>query len=190
MRIAFYKNDKLILNVSDVSRVSEGTPYAFLGDDTFYTLNSKPKYELYYYTIVDGAIVEKSQEDKELCYPVVLQELKAFKLAQIDTRTDAIISQGFTYADKQFSLSLEAQSNWTGMMVASDFLTFPYEITAQNADNVGGVKYSLADKAELVTFYLTGIGYVSYVIGAGRALKLLVNEAATPDAVLAVEDAR
>ena len=54
-----------------------------------------------------------------------LEELKTYRYSEIDNRTGELIGQGFTYATKTFSLSLNAQINISALNQSRDELTYP-----------------------------------------------------------------
>ena len=83
-----------------------------------------------------------------------------------------------------FSLSLEAQNNWMGLVLFQSMLSWPIGLTT-NDDQ----EYSL-ELANLNAFVGTGVNTVKSHIASGRALKLAVNAATDKAGVDAVEDNR
>lgn len=113
-----------------------------------------------------------------------LAEKKAAKVLAIDSRTRAIISAGFSFDGSQFSLSQQAQTNWLGLSVLQDLLSWPMGIT-NNAD----ATYALSLE-NLVPFLASGSGVIATAVGTGRALKIAANAASTQGELDAVVDSR
>lgn len=112
---------------------------------------------------------------------------KANKKDAIDFKTKTLIGQGFTHSGKQFSLSLNAQANWLGVLTAgaAALLTYPYPVAA--LDNT----YHLtADEAEMITMATAGLIRKGWAVGSGAALKKAVEDATDQAGVDAVVDTR
>jgi hypothetical protein len=119
-----------------------------------------------------------------------IDTVRSRKLGEIDLKTNQIIAQGFTYDSVQFSLSLEAQSNFQGMKMAADagLLTYPVEVSTK--DNANGAKYDLADTSAVTAFYVAGVTAVQAALAGGRAFKIMVQQATTVAEIEAVIDNR
>lgn len=117
-------------------------------------------------------------------YTASLLSDKAAKNAEIDARTQEIISGGFTFDGHVFSLSIRAQTNWLGLLTLKDLFAWPCNVTTDD-----DLQYSLA-LANLIPFIGTGSGTVASAISSGRALKLQVNAAETLEEIDAVTDSR
>jgi len=114
-----------------------------------------------------------------------LDSAKNNKKKTIDAKTDELILNGFTYDSTVFSLSLAAQSTWTGMFSAQAYLTYPMAVST-----LSSASYSLADATAVTNFYLTGVGTIEAVLGSGRSLKVAVNACTTIAEVNAIVDPR
>lgn len=135
---------------------------------------------------VMGTILNQSALDAVIHAHVAtsLIDLQTAKNLAIDERTEAIIAQGFTFDSSLFSLSLEAQMNWMGLLALQTLFSWPINVTT--LDNK---QYSLA-LSNLTAFIGVGSGTVAAAIGSGRALKLAVNAATDAAGVAAVVDSR
>lgn len=109
---------------------------------------------------------------------------KEKRIVQIDQRTQQLISQGFAFDGKQFSLSEPAQINWLGLKTLEYVMTWPIEITTK-----GDGVYSLA-QSNLMYFLGTGKATIQTNIDSGRGLKIAVNDATTQAELDAVMDGR
>ncbi len=87
--------------------------------------------------------------------------------AVIDTKTRELIAGGFTYDGKKFSLSLEAQINWTMLIAAKTHGTVndPEPLTDMDNDT-----YDLAS-ADIEAFFQVAVDAVKEHLTSGRLLK-------------------
>lgn len=129
----------------------------------------------------DGDVV-RLKNDAEL-----LAENRPRRLAAVDARTAALISEGFTHAGKQFSLSLTAQANWLGVLStgAADALTYPYPVAT-----LGNAYHLAADAVEMATIASAAQTRKGWAVATGAALKMALNDAATLAELAAVVDTR
>lgn len=123
-----------------------------------------------------------------LDYTENLQVLKNAKIKAIDARTDQLIAAGFTFASKQFSLTLSSQSKMIGTHQVKDNPSLTYPIRWNTIDDEDYL--DIIDAATLDGFYLTGLGTIRAHLDSGTSLKDQVRAAATVDDVLAVVDTR
>ena len=117
-----------------------------------------------------------------------LPAAKERKIKEIDARTDELIAAGFTYASKQFSLSIPAQNKMVGTHQVKDDPALTYPINWNTIDDLD--VYPIANPADLHGFYLTGLGTIRAHLDSGTALKDSVRAAVDIAAVEAVEDNR
>lgn len=115
-----------------------------------------------------------------------LEELKLYRYNEIDNRTGELISMGFTYATKTFSLSLNAQINISALNQSRDELTYP--INYNTIDDTS--TYSVADAIDLHNMYLTALNVKKGHLDAGTALKDQIRAAVDIPAVNAIIDNR
>jgi len=115
----------------------------------------------------------------------VLSDLKIFRNKEIDTRTEELIALGYTYDSKQFSLSLNAQTNLIGLDNVRTELTYP--ITYSTIDDSS---YSVVDAATIHAMYLTALGTKKAHLDSGRVLRDSINAAVDIAAVNAIIDNR
>ena len=118
----------------------------------------------------------------------IIDAVKAAKIGAIDSRTDVLISAGFTYASKVFSLSLASQSKMMGTHQIKDDVNLTYPLKWNTIDDLDA--HELANAAALDGFYLTGVGTMRTHVDGGTTLKDSVRAAATVAAVNAITDTR
>lgn len=115
-----------------------------------------------------------------------LREAKTAKLAEIDAKTEQLISHGFTFDGHQFSLSIEAQSNWHVLWNGREsIVAYPKEVSTKDSE-----AYLIVDSATMNVFGLTALNAVSNHIQAGRDIKVQVKAATTTTEVNAITDNR
>jgi hypothetical protein len=100
------------------------------------------------------------------------QKLKE-KIHAIDSKSQSLIRDGFTYDGETFSLSDKAQANWAALLAANaaGLLTLPIEVSTKD------------DDAYMVTslgFFSAALGAVIGTLQGGRALKLAAKKSANP----------
>jgi len=92
-------------------------------------------------------------------------------IEKIDRRTQDLIEQGAVFNGVRFSLSANAQGNWTKIKAFSDVITamnaWPFAITTFDDE-----EYLLANATEATSFTLTMNMVVNMHIASGRALKV------------------
>ena len=111
---------------------------------------------------------------------------KTRKFVAIDARTDQLISEGFTYSAKQFSITLSAQNKIMGSHQIRAGLAYP--LSWNTIDD--GDSYDIVDGADLEAFYLAAFAELRGHLDSGTALKASVRAAADVAAVDAVVDGR
>lgn len=120
-------------------------------------------------------------------YAEGLDRVKNEKIKIIDKKTHELIVSGFPFDGKLFSSTLEAQGNWSDMLLAhvAGLLPFPFPVTTHDDQ-----EYSLADGNSVVNFVMTQKTVSNSHYASGRALKLAVKAATDEAGVAAVEDLR
>lgn len=114
-----------------------------------------------------------------------LDNYKKLRLNEIDAKTqELIVTNGFAFDSKNFSMSPEAQANWIGLKTMESLLTFPVEITTSDDE-----AYSLT-QANLNAFCGTALAAKQVHLDSGRALKVQVKNATDEAGVDAVVDNR
>lgn len=145
-----------------------------LSPDGFYLL----KYE-------NDEIIEKTEaEIYDLSY------YKSKKIIAIDLKTRQLIAQGFEYNNTKFSLSIEAQSNWSSLFIkanAGRYLAGDWPISVTTIDDN---LYQIPDEDTLIAIYETGMTKKQSYINSGRDLKLQVKAAGTIEDLNNVNDNR
>ena len=103
---------------------------------------------------------------------------KEIKNREVDRRTQELISEGFLYDGKRFSLSQEAQLNWLGLQSYSP----PVEVTT-----IDDKAYSVAD---INLFVQAAASTKQSHLDSGRILKQQVLTATTQQELDAIVDNR
>jgi hypothetical protein len=117
-------------------------------------------------------------------YGGTLDELKIQKKQEIDAKTETLIKLGFVYDSETFSMSENAQINWTNLKLLESALTWPVELTT-----VDDTAYSLS-QANLDAFMSAALTHKQTQLDSGRALKVAVNNAVDKTALDAIQDNR
>ena len=141
-----------------------------------------------YWKLTGDVVSEMSQGEKDTVDAACLPDCRAAKCAAIDARTDELISVGFVFATKTFSLSANAQAKMMGITQIRDDENLTYPIKWNTIDDTD--THSITDSAMMLSFYLTGVGTYRSHLDGGTTLKDSVRAATTIAAVDAVTDTR
>jgi hypothetical protein len=101
-----------------------------------------------------------------------LEEAKEMKIAQIDSRTQELIFEGFSFAGLHWSLSINAQINWNNLPQLPQTV-FPLAIQDMN-----GVDYDL-EFSQRMDFYYTAVAVKNSHLQSGNVLKREVSDMQT-----------
>lgn len=120
--------------------------------------------------------------------PDSLEHYKNIKYKNIDERTDELISRGFNYAGKMFSLSLPAQIRLLGInQVRNDpNLTYPIRWNTIHDNDY----YEIANPEDFHLFYMKSLATYRAHVDVGTALKDQVREATSKAEIDAIIDNR
>lgn len=112
---------------------------------------------------------------------------KKHRKQEIDIQTTLLIAAGFTHESKQFSLSITAQLNWSGVitMGAADSLTYPYPVATMYNDY-----YMAADIAEMLVIAAAALSRKGWAVGTGAVFKKSIADAVDQAALDAIIDNR
>lgn len=143
---------------------------------------------LKYWKIAGDVVSTMTQVEKDSVDATGLPAYKTVKFTAIDLRTDQLISAGFTFSTKQFSLSANAQARLMGINQVRTDAAITYPIRWNTIDDLD--YYDVPDAATVLSFYLTAVGTYRGHVDSGTALKDSVRAAATMAAVDAVVDTR
>lgn len=138
-----------------------------------------------FWVIEDDSVREMTATEKDANH---LAQHKSEKYVTFDVKTDALIAQGFIYAESSFSLSDQAQNRIMGSHQARDDAAFVYPLKWNTLDDLDVLE--IADSATLHAFYLTALGTYRAHVDSGTALKDQVRAATTIAGVDAVVDSR
>lgn len=143
------------------------------------------------------------EDELEPVYNLEVEKMN--KVLAIDARTSQLIKAGFTYDGQSFSMSENAQRNWTALASALGFLIGIgcNETACTNALAMGGGYYPIStvdeetyyftSKAAFDGFFNAYLSYQSdpsYPLGSGRVLKAQVSAATNQAELEAVVDNR
>ena len=101
-----------------------------------------------------------------------LEQLKQVRMEAVDQATEAAISNGFVFDGVLFSMSANAQLNWSNIPTIPDNL-FPLPIMGKNED-----LYNLA-LANKMNFYLTALGFKNAQLQNGTVKKMAIKSCQT-----------
>lgn len=141
------------------------------------------------HTVRAGSVilVESNVDTLDSAYEnLTLEEYKGIRFKQIDAKTQELISQGFTYATMQFSLSSNAQINLLGLELDKAILTYPIEWN--NIDDTD--KYMIVDVTDATNFHIASLTTKKTHLDSGSALKQSIRDCTTKAEVDAVVDNR
>lgn len=98
-----------------------------------------------------------------------LQNIKNVRYTEIDKKTTKLISDGFTFSKKQFSLSSSAQNTLTGLYAIRDEVGLSYPILWNTLDDSD--IFELSDSDMVKIFYLTAVATYRAHLDSGTVLK-------------------
>lgn len=115
-----------------------------------------------------------------------LADYKTLRYNEIDAKSIELISGGFVYAGKTFSLSQNAQINLLALEVDKNNMSYPIKWnTKDDAD-----KYDIVDATDATNFHLTSLNAVKTILDGGTDLKDQIRAATDKAQVDAVIDNR
>lgn len=132
----------------------------------------------------DIVICSSDPTPKEL----TLEEYKQIRYNEIDCKSGELISQGFTYQSKVFSLSQNAQINLLALDETRNDPALTYPIVYNTIDDVD--TYNVTDATDLHNMYLTALATKKGILDSGTTLKTSIRNATTEAEVDAVIDNR
>lgn len=141
-----------------------------------------------YWKIDGDNVVEMTQAEKDVVDLADLPKFKTTRYHEIDTRTQELVAEGFTYSGLNFSLGPTAQTQMMGIHQIKDNPSLDYPITWANIDNSDS--YDLVSAADVEAFYLTACGTYRYYADSGNTLKTQIRNETTVSGVNAVVDNR
>jgi len=139
-----------------------------------------------YWKIVGDTVVEMNQSEKDVVDAADFVIAKATRRNLIDYQSGVLIAGGFTYDSTQFSLSANAQINWTNVHQNRANWSYPLKVSIFALSG----EYSLTNQTTVENFYNTGIQRVKTILDGGRQLKIDINNAADQTELDAVVDDR
>jgi hypothetical protein len=137
-----------------------------------------------------ATIIEKDIKENidGIATELSLDDYKLLKHNAIDRRTGELISLGFPYASKQFSLSAGAQTNILALDNTKDDPALQYPIKYNTKDDTD--TYDIIDATDLHNMYLTALATKKGHLDSGTALKDQVRAAVDEAGVDSVIDNR
>lgn len=119
---------------------------------------------------------------------VTLDDYKALRYHEIDTKTEEKIGLGFSYAGKVFSLSANAQTNILALDNTRDDPALSYPIEYSTIDDLDN--YFVQNSTDLHNMYLTALATKKSWVDSGTTLKDSVRTATTHAEVDTIIDNR
>lgn len=117
-----------------------------------------------------------------------LDTYKALKYEEIDNRTDDIVSNGYVYQTKNFSLSSNAQINILALDNSRNDPVMIYPIKYNTINDMDS--YDVVDADDLHAMYLTALATKKSIVDSGTVIKNQVRSCATRAEVDAIIDNR
>ena len=114
---------------------------------------------------------------------VPIEQALEEKIKEIDNNTESLIYKGFEYAGLHFSLSTNAQINWSNLPNLPEVI-FPLTILSKD-DKPYSLKYS-----EVMNFYLTAVNGKNSHLQSGTLLKQEVLKLKDSESILNFKDDR
>ena len=133
--------------------------------------------------LLDGVVAAHQDDDHHL------PSLKQERFIRIDSKTRLLISKGFLFGGKRFSLSDNAQKTLLGLEALADNPNMQYPVL-YNALNDADGSISLNNATDIHAFFLTAMAAFRQAWDSGTALKEAVRQASTIEAVHAIVDDR
>lgn len=139
------------------------------------------KNEVYKKEIIDGIEQTVLVSSIDVEDTRTIEQLRKDLIAKVDLKTNSSILQGFGFDNHIFSMSTNAQINWTNLPNLPDH-EFPYPVSTK--DN--GIYYlQLVDK---VRFYETVSSFTSNLIKLGNIKKEEIYSATTKEELYLLEE--
>ncbi len=110
-----------------------------------------------------------------------VEGFKKYLLAKNNANTESSILEGFPWADLIFSMSKNAQINWSNFKDIPDAL-FPYPVTSKDDGDI--VNVELVDREN---FYYTVLGFKSEKLQAGSVIRELIKACITMEELETIE---
>ena len=120
---------------------------------------------------------------EEIKVEIPLQEAIENKIKEIDRNTETLIFRGFEYNGLTFSLSTNAQINWSNLPNLPEQI-FPLTILSKN-DEPYSLKYS-----EVMNFYLTAVNGKNKHLQSGNLVKQEILKLKNSEEIINFKDDR
>ena len=171
--------------VAAIQEALPGKPFTTSASGAALVLSFDPALSGAEVTILNGVVTAESGGAE-------LALVKAAKFSAIDSRTEELILEGFSFAAKVFSLSSNAQSYWNGLanLISNNMLVEPTDFPIILNTLTDGSTHSLQTITECLQFFGTASGTVKGRLESGTALKTEVRAATTVAEVNAIVDNR
>jgi len=115
---------------------------------------------------------------------MTLQELKNLRYQEIDSTTSYLIAQGFTFAGYTFSMSVNAQINWSNLPNLPESV-FPLHVSTLNDEEIYYLSF-----ANKMNFYYTAVSGKNGPLQSGNDLKTLITACVDEACVNSIVDNR
>lgn len=125
--------------------------------------------------IIDGDYVTELVHTEEMSEPTrALDEYKKHLIDLQDKKTEDLILSGFTFDGNLFSLSINAQINWSNLLNIPQVM-FPLNLSTKD-DNIYILTFS-----NVQNFYFTALGRKNECLQLGNLVKKRINESTTTE---------
>jgi hypothetical protein len=114
---------------------------------------------------------------------LTLEELKNYRYLEIDNRTQELIAEGFVFDGRRFSMSINAQINW------SNFPNLPDQVFPLPIMDMDENLYILSLENKL-NFYLAALNFKNAQLKSGSALKAQIKACTNKECVNSIIDNR
>ena len=134
-----------------------------------------PKRNIYYYVNNELELKEFFDGNIRAGYIKKIETLDDYKKHLIDIqdkKTEDLILSGFTFAGNLFSLSFNAQINWSNLLNIPSAM-FPLNLSTKD-DNIYLLRY-----IDVHDFYFTALGRKNECLQLGNEVKKRINESTT-----------
>jgi len=119
--------------------------------------------------------------------PPTLEQLKAGRIAEVDTKSIDLLASGFSFGGVTFDITTD-QERWKELMLAATSGLIPYPVTVYGQDKESTA--SLADLTAVKQFVGSYMAAREGVLAPGRVLKAAMTAATTVEKLAAIIDER
>lgn len=152
-------------------------------------LATTPDLRIAEWLVENGTLRRTTPEEQQAFWNTQLPDLRSAKIADIEARTEDLLSLGFEYpsgSGNVFALDLHTRTLMLGMLISRDLI--PYPIAFNTIDQL--TAYQIKDSNDVVGFYMAALGTVKAREDSGTDLKELARVAKDRDELNKLTDTR